>query len=95
MSNARQKVVLELQKYNQSSENYEQQSGASIYGELVFNDAAQQKYLSKDVYKKLKATAAKGEPLDASIANQVAQGMKEWALSLGASHYTQDRKSVV
>ena len=88
MSNARQKVVLELQKYNQASENYEQQSGASIYGELVFNDAAQQKYLSKDVYKKLKATAAKGEPLDASIANQVAQGMKEWALALGASHYT-------
>jgi glutamine synthetase len=88
MSNARQKVVLELQKYNQASENYEAQSGASIYGELVFNDAAQQKYLSKDVYKKLKATAANGDALDASIANQVAQGMKEWALSLGASHYT-------
>ena len=88
MSNARQQVVLELQKYNQSSENYEQQSGASIYGELVFNDDAQQKFLSKDVYKKLKATAAKGEPLDASIANQVAQGMKEWALTHGASHYT-------
>jgi glutamine synthetase len=88
MSNPRQHVVLELQKYNQSSEAYETQSGASIYGELVFNDDAQQKFLSKDVYKKLKATAAKGEPLDASIANQVAQGMKEWALSHGASHYT-------
>ncbi|HTB34661.1 MAG TPA: glutamine synthetase III, partial [bacterium] len=55
---------------------------------MVFNEAAQAKYLSKDVFKKLKSTAAAGEPLDASIANQVAQGMKEWALSLGASHYT-------
>jgi glutamine synthetase len=88
MSNARSKVVLDIQHYNKSTEDFKGQSGASIYGELVFNEAAQAKYLSKDVFKKLKATAAAGEPLDASIANQVAQGMKEWALSLGASHYT-------
>ncbi|HXB97545.1 MAG TPA: glutamine synthetase III, partial [bacterium] len=88
MSNARSKVVLEIQHYNKSTEDFKGQSGASIYGEMVFNEAAQAKYLSKDVFKKLKSTAAAGEPLDASIANQVAQGMKEWALSLGASHYT-------
>src|SRR5262245_50114524 len=88
MSNARKTVALNLQSYNKSNENYEGQPGASIYGELVFNDDAQKKFLSKDVYRKLKATAAAGDPLDSSIANQVAQGMKEWALSLGASHYT-------
>jgi glutamine synthetase len=88
MSNSRQKVVLELQKYAKSEEDYVGQPGTQIYGELVFNDDAQQKFLSKDIYKKLKATAASGDPLDASIANQVAQGIKEWALSHGATHYT-------
>jgi glutamine synthetase len=88
MSNARQKVVLELQHFNKSTEDYQGKPGTEIYGQLVFNEIAQLQYLSKDVYKKLKATAAAGEPLDASIANQVAQGIKEWALSHGASHYT-------
>jgi glutamine synthetase len=88
MMNARKSVILNLQKAAGQVEDYEQKPGAAIYGELVFNDDAQKIYLSKDVYKKLKSTAAAGEPLDASIANQVAQGMKEWALSHGASHYT-------
>ena len=59
-----------------------------IYGSLVFNDAAQKKFLSKDVIKKLRATTLRGEALDPSIADQVAQGMKEWALSFGVTHYT-------
>jgi len=88
MSNPRQKAVLEIQKYNKSVEDFEGQPGIEIFGELVFNGEAQMKYLSKDVYKKLKATAAAGDPLDASIASQVAQGMKEWALSHGVTHYT-------
>ncbi|HTC19860.1 MAG TPA: glutamine synthetase III, partial [bacterium] len=62
--------------------------GHEIFGSLVFTDAVQKEYLSKDVYKKLRATTMRGEPLDPSIADQVAQGMKEWALSHGASHYT-------
>ncbi|MGH7441117.1 MAG: glutamine synthetase III [bacterium] len=88
MSNSRQKVVLEIQNYSKSPEDFQGRPGADIYGELVFNDAAQVLYLSKDVYKKLKATTQSGDPLDVSIAHQVAQGMKEWALSHGASHYT-------
>ena len=88
MINARKSVILSLQKAAGQQEDYAQKPGAEIYGELVFNDDAQKKFLSKDVYKKLKSTADAGEPLDASIANQVAQGMKEWALFHGASHYT-------
>ena len=88
MTTPRQKAVSEIQHYNRSTEDYQAEPGTGIYGELVFNEEAQSKYLSKDVYKKLKATAAAGEPLDPSIANQVAQGIKEWALSHGASHYT-------
>jgi glutamine synthetase len=88
MSTPRQKVALSLGREQGSSEDYKKQSATEIFGSLVFNDVAQKQYLSKDVYKKLRATTLKGEPLDASIADQVAQGMKEWALAHGASHYT-------
>jgi len=88
MSNLRKKIAISLEKGMPPIEEYKAKSGADIYGSLVFNDAAQKLYLSKDVYKKLKATALKYEALDPSIADQVAQGMKEWALSHGVSHYT-------
>jgi glutamine synthetase len=88
MTTARQKIALNISSHPASAEDYTGKPGQEIFGELVFNDAAQKKYLSKDIYKKLKATTTAGDALDASIADQVAQGMKEWALSLGASHYT-------
>ncbi len=88
MSTARKKIALSLGKEVPPVEEYKAQPGQAIYGSLVFNDAAQKQFLSKDVYKKLRATTLKGEPLDPSIADQVAQGMKEWALAHGASHYT-------
>jgi glutamine synthetase len=88
MSTARQKIALNISSHPAATEDYSGQPGQAIYGELVFNDDAQKKFLSKDVYKKLKATTVAGDALDASIADQVAQGMKEWALSHGATHYT-------
>ncbi|HJT23539.1 MAG TPA: glutamine synthetase III, partial [bacterium] len=84
----RKNVALSLGKEVPPVENYKAEPGHEIYGSLVFNDTAQKEYLSKEVYKKLKATTKKGEPLDASIADQVAQGMRKWALAHGASHYT-------
>ncbi len=88
MINARKSVVLNLHDHDASIEDYATSSGTEIYGQYVFHDEAQQKFLSKDVYKTLRSTIQRGEPLDASIANQVAQGMKEWAISHNASHYT-------
>ncbi len=88
MSSPRKKIALSIGKEVPPVEEYKAQPGQSIYGSLVFHDAAQKQFLSKDVYKKLRATTLRGEPLDPSIADQVAQGMKEWALSHGASHYT-------
>ena len=88
MSTPRQHVVLDIQNYDHSTEDYEGQPGIEIFGDLVFNESAQIEYLSKDTCKKLKATAASGDPLDPSIANEVAQGMKKWALEHGATHYT-------
>ncbi|QWT17848.1 glutamine synthetase III [Collinsella sp. zg1085] len=57
------------------------------YGTEVFSDAVMKKWLPKDVYKKLVATIADGEPLDLDVANAVAHAMKEWAMLRGATHY--------
>ena len=58
------------------------------YGCMVFNDAVMRQKLPSDVYKALRQTINKGELLDISIANTVANAMKDWAIERGATHYT-------
>ena len=58
------------------------------FGSLVFNDKVMKSKLSSDVYKKLKKTINDGKELDISVANSVAQAMKDWAIENGATHYT-------
>jgi glutamine synthetase len=59
-----------------------------MYGDDVLSLRVIKKYLSDDVFEKLEQTVKEGAGLDPSIANDIAQAMKEWALSKGASHYT-------
>ncbi len=59
-----------------------------IYGCDVFNIKTMKEYLPKEVFKKLMATIEKGAPIDASIADVVANAMKRWAVAKGATHYT-------
>lgn len=61
---------------------------AEYYGKLVFNREKMYKYLSLEVYEKLVDVIDNGTRLDRSIADAVAQGMKQWALDNGATHYT-------
>ncbi|MDR2963965.1 MAG: glutamine synthetase III [Bacteroidales bacterium] len=61
---------------------------ADEYAKYVFNREKMQKYLSKYTYKALTESIDKGLPLDRSIADGVATGMKQWAIELGATHYT-------
>src|ERR1700690_1595548 len=88
MPTARKRIAVSLEREIPQREDYKNKPAQKIYGSLVFNEAAQKQYLSKDVYKKLRATTQRGEAIDASIANQVAQALQEWALEHGASHYT-------
>jgi len=59
-----------------------------IFGANVFSPALQRHRLPKHVYKALQRTLARGEALDTSLADAVAQAMKEWAMEKGATHYT-------
>jgi glutamine synthetase len=58
------------------------------FGSMVFGETVMKERLPKDVYKSLKKTIKEGTPLDQHIANVVANAMKDWALSKGATHFT-------
>ena len=58
------------------------------FGANVFSPAVQKERLSNETYERLNNTLANGEALDPSLADEVAEAMKEWALERGATHYT-------
>ena len=58
------------------------------YAKYVFDRNKMQRYLSKNTYGILINSIDKGEPLNRSIADGVATGMKQWAMEMGATHYT-------
>ena len=61
---------------------------SEIYGSMVFDEHTMQERLPSATYKQLMRTIKDGEPLDIDVANVVAHAMKEWAIELGATHYT-------
>jgi glutamine synthetase len=63
-------------------------SGNQVFGANVFSPAVQRERLPKHVFKALQRTLEHGEALDTSLADAVAQGMKDWAMEKGATHYT-------
>ena len=58
------------------------------FGSLVFNAKTMSKYLSSETYQSLLATMHNGTDLNPSIADEVAEGMKNWAMDHGATHFT-------
>ena len=61
---------------------------SEYFGKYVFTRAKMYKYLQRDVYEKLIDVIDNGAPLDRSIADAVAKGMKQWADENGVTHYT-------
>jgi glutamine synthetase len=61
---------------------------SEFFGKFVFNKQKMLKYLPLDVYNKMCDVMDNGAPLDRTIANKVADGMKQWAMELGATHCT-------
>lgn len=61
---------------------------SDYYGSLVFDNSKMKKYLSKEAYKAVTDAVEKGTTIDRKMADQVAQGMKNWAVENGATHIT-------
>ena len=58
------------------------------FGSKVFDDRDMRAMLSREVYQSLRQTIDEGKELDISVANAVAEAMKEWAVERGATHFT-------
>src|SRR3954453_9628762 len=71
-----------------STQDYLERAGSDIYGEYVFGEDAQRAHLAKPIFAKLRRTIEGNEPFDPQIVDAVAHGVKEWAMSKGATHYT-------
>ena len=61
---------------------------SDYFAKYVFNREKMFKYLPTAVYNRLVDVMDHGATLDRDIADEVAQGMKKWAMELGATHYT-------
>lgn len=61
---------------------------SEMFGKNVFNEDRMLQFLTKEAFEKVKSAIFQGTKIDRKIADQVAEGMKAWALSMGATHYT-------
>ena len=88
MDNIRFKA-LEISLQRQGKEVPSRGDKASKYfGELTFNKAAMKEYLTPEAYKQVMNSIETGEKIDRKITDQVAAGMKAWAIAHGAKNYT-------
>ena len=61
---------------------------SAIFGSNVFNEKAMKQYLTSDALKGVQSAVQHGTKIDRKLADYIAMGMKEWALSKGVTHYT-------
>ncbi len=61
---------------------------SDLFGNNVFNDKRMLQYLTKDALESVKNAISSGSKIDRKMADQVAEAMKGWAISMGATHYT-------
>lgn len=87
---SRQGAITAVTNYSapEASFSFADEKPTELFGCNVFNDSVMKDRLPKKVYKSLKKTIEEGAAIDPSIADTVANSMKEWAMEKGATHYT-------
>ena len=88
MSNLRFKVVEEAFKKRPLDVPAPKERPSEYFGKYVFNREKMFKYLPLATYEKLREVIEKSIPLDLAVADEVARGMKRWAMEMGATHCT-------
>ena len=58
------------------------------FGSMVFNEKVMRDTLTSEAFRKLMKVRNEGEPMERALADDVAEAMKKWAVSKGATHYT-------
>ena len=85
---AKPKVKKGVNNMNKKETFLNVESVPDFYGENVFSIKNMRNYLSDTAYKSLLSTIKEGRSLDPNIADEVADAMKTWAVSKGATHFT-------
>ncbi|QXP59769.1 glutamine synthetase III [Olleya sp. HaHaR_3_96] len=66
----------------------EKQRRSEIFGNHVFNESTMRQYLTKEGFESVRDAIQLGKKIDRIVADHISTGMKEWAISKGATHYT-------
>ena len=88
MSSLRFKAVEEAFKKKAAAVEVPSELTSEYFGKYVFTRSTMARFLSEQTIKEIDEAIEKGTTLDRSIADKVAEGMKKWAMELGATHYT-------
>ncbi|MFV0396901.1 MAG: glutamine synthetase III [Bacteroidales bacterium] len=88
MSTLRFKTIFEASRRKAVTIEAPKGRPSQYFGQQVFNREKMQKYLSKVTYNILINSIDNNIPLSREVAEGVATGMKQWAVELGATHYT-------
>ena len=59
-----------------------------VFGSMVFNEAAMEQYVAAEAVAAWRRCLERDQPLTLEVANEIAAGMKQWALEHGATHFT-------
>lgn len=88
MSNFRIRALQEFSTHRAERFFEENRPVSEYFGELVFDMEKMRKYLSPDAYATIVSSRKDGVGIDRKYADQIAAGMRTWAVKMGATHYT-------
>lgn len=88
MTNIRKRALAEFASHKPERFHVEERPVSEFFGENVFDLEKMKRYLSSEAYKAVVDAIELGEKIDRNLADQIASGMKAWAVKMGATHYT-------
>lgn len=87
MSSFRKRALDEFANHKAERFYVENQPVSQYFGKNVFDIEKMRRYLSAEAYEAVQMAVSDGTKIDRSVANQIASGMKAWAIERGATHY--------
>jgi glutamine synthetase len=88
MSNLRQEAIFQIHSRPSDIRDYGQKKITEIFAINVFTGKVVREYLSDAAYKSLQNSVKNGTKIDRSMADQIASGLKSWAMDRGVTHFT-------
>ena len=88
MAAFRQRALNEAASYHAERFFVEDGPVSRYFGQNVLDLNKMRSYMSKQAYEAVLAAVKFGAKLDRSVSNEIASGMKAWAMEMGATHYT-------